>query len=718
MLLSTVSKVLVSRELSYQWIHGFYEEKANSLDAVYIGSSSVYSYWQPALGWGSHGIAVWSYASAAQPIEAVLFLLEEMQKTQPDALKIIDVSDADVGEYSVTAKIHRMADHMPLSATKLRMIDALCNVEGVDPADRLEFYFPLYRYHSNWDRINRANFLYELDGTKGGAQHSPFLKESVDVSDAYCEFDQSGDLPEGTKAYLESLFDYIDHQGISVLFIANTSLVKDGTTFARVNRIMEMAEARGYDTLDLRGRQEELGIDTTTDYHNTGHMNVHGSIKYTEYLSDYLVAHYGFRDKRGQQVYESWDLAAEKYQEVLSPYVVVEELDAESYNGILKAPELTKLSGSGTSLTLRWKGVKGANTYHIYRKTGISGPWKFLASVSADTLSYKDEGLDLLQEYTYTVVPQQECDGKCFHGNYQFDGISAKTLPNTPELTELTGDELAQMLEWKKVPEADGYAILRKICGNSWTMIADVKEKTEYTDTDFLGGKIPLQYTVRAYVLDEEGERVFGSYDANGLLYLPEHKNDIGLTGSLEKGRIALSWDAVAGGDRYYIERRTEDGDWMQVTEPIAGNVTSFQDLTAERNVAYKYRVTAALTFRKEEYLFASQETEDWECSTEDSVIVDRPEIVFAQRIGKGVELVWIPASNASACRIYRRAEGTDWTVLEESFTGNSYTDSALPKKAREVSYLVQALYGPKGVVYEGEFSEGMAVTLDLEQEG
>ncbi len=36
---------------SYHVLNGFYLEPENSLDAVYIGASTAYAFWQPALGW-------------------------------------------------------------------------------------------------------------------------------------------------------------------------------------------------------------------------------------------------------------------------------------------------------------------------------------------------------------------------------------------------------------------------------------------------------------------------------------------------------------------------------------------------------------------------------------------------------------------------------------------------------------------------------------------
>ncbi len=714
---TSVTEVLITpvNPNNYQIVRGFYEEEENSLDAVYIGSSAVYAYWQAALSWDSHGIAVLPYATSGQPLAAIRFVLEEVQKAQPGALKIINITSGNIGECRVD-QIHSLVDYIPWSMTKLKIIHSLCEMGDYELADRLEFYFSLYRYHSRWDEISKADLSYDLNGTKGGNQDDSFLNSSKDFSKSYRATDISGELPKETEAYLKSLFDYIDQENISVLFISNTGLTTNEITLAKINRVMEMAEARGYPTLNLKSRQEELGINTATDYYNAGHMNIHGSIKYTEYLSNYLIEHYGFQDKRGQEGYESWDLAAEKYKEILAPYVVDEELDADAYNSGLKTPELTALKVNGTDLTLRWKGVKEAVAYRIYRKQGAAQPWEFLAEVAADTLSYKDTGLDILRKYTYTVVPQGKSDGRYCHGNYQFAGISAKAVSSAPKLLELEGDCQAQTLTWEKVPGADGYTVLRKTHGKSWITVADVGKETRYTDTNLFGGHVPFQYTVTSYVHDEGGNRTSGGHDSYGLLWLTEFQ-DIGLAASAKSGRIVLSWTPVSGADRYYIERRAKAGGWTQIADPISGGASAFEDVTAESGVPYRYRVTAALTFRGKEYRFASQETGAWKCSTQDSVVADRPEFLFARRVAKAVELVWTPASNASAYRIYRKAGTSDWTVLADSVTGNAYSDGSIPKKESEASYIVQALYGPEGVVFSGEFSEDMAVTVRLEQE-
>ncbi len=77
LLLLGVSKVMTcpGDYRNYQWIAGFYKEPKNSLDAVYIGSSTCYAFWNPMTAWNRHGIAVYPYASNAQQFVAAEYLI-------------------------------------------------------------------------------------------------------------------------------------------------------------------------------------------------------------------------------------------------------------------------------------------------------------------------------------------------------------------------------------------------------------------------------------------------------------------------------------------------------------------------------------------------------------------------------------------------------------------------------------------------------------------
>ena len=75
-------------------------------------------------------------------------------------------------------------------------------------------------------------------------------------------------------------------------------------------------------------------------------------------------------------------------------------------------PDLTA-SVSGVQVTLKWKAVKNAAGYAVYRKTS-SGEYKLVKSTQE--LIYKPSGLDLYTRYVFTVRPYRINDGRRFYG--------------------------------------------------------------------------------------------------------------------------------------------------------------------------------------------------------------------------------------------------------------------------------------------------------------
>ena len=64
----------------------------NSLDAVYIGSSTTHYFWQPNTAWENYGYTVYPLAMPSVRPQSLKYLIKEAQKTQPDSLFIINLN--------------------------------------------------------------------------------------------------------------------------------------------------------------------------------------------------------------------------------------------------------------------------------------------------------------------------------------------------------------------------------------------------------------------------------------------------------------------------------------------------------------------------------------------------------------------------------------------------------------------------------------------------
>ncbi len=417
-----VSKVLIfpGDYRIYQWIAGFYQEPKASLDAVYIGSSNCYAFWNPLTAWADYGIAVYPYASSAQHFIAAEYLIREARKTQPDALFIVNTNTIDSDTLTV-ARFHQLLDYMPFSLNKLRLTRYLCETAALSTEESMELYFPLYRYHDRWSELSPKDFYNPINGLKGANTLDLYLNTSQDLAELYtCAEGRSG-LPGYIRDAAMSLMDYCEQENLRILFVT----VPQAVTKQRIQELNElnaMFEARGFDTLNMMCMTDEIGLDLTQDFYNNYHTNIHGSVKFTSYLSTYLTEHYDIKDKRGDPAYASWDAGYKKYTPFLKKYTLPVERDPSHRTAELTRPEIMDVMEDEGGRILVWTPSEGADGYVVYRRQ-INNSWETLGETAE--LRYNDTSAEATLEYDYTVIPFVGSSSARVFGNFDYQCIPA-----------------------------------------------------------------------------------------------------------------------------------------------------------------------------------------------------------------------------------------------------------------------------------------------------
>ena len=86
------------------------------------------------------------------------------------------------------------------------------------------------------------------------------------------------------------------------------------------NYMEEITASYGYPFLNMNDYYEEIGIIFEEDFADYGsHTNAVGAEKCTDFLKEYLLTHYDFKDKRGDKAYASWDESYALWQEEIGP---------------------------------------------------------------------------------------------------------------------------------------------------------------------------------------------------------------------------------------------------------------------------------------------------------------------------------------------------------------------------------------------------------------
>lgn len=429
LVLSHVQGVLgLSEQPAYTTIKGLRDEKPASLDALYFGASNVHALWQPAFGWTKSGIAVRSYSLNSMPGVALKNMIIEARKTQPDALCIVNLNSFKKDAVDFVT-IHRCVDYMPLSANKLDTITMLTEEAGYEPDSMWEYVFPIIRFHSRWSETKTWDYYRKTSDIQTNRYYGSFLTTSVNLTKHYHTSKVSDEsLGETQRGSLKELIAYLKESKARVLFLmVPQALSEKMVTF--LNSLKDLVEAEGFPCLDLLNGIEDTHLSLTGDFKDKKHTNVHGAIKFSGCLTDYLVANYGFTDKRGQAGWESWDRVTDYYKEVISPYTLPFEREFAPRSYELAAPAMT-LSVEGLSAALSWEPVEGADGYKIYRKTG-NGDWTLAGDTDLLTPAFAENGLEAGKRYAYTVVPVTNAGGVTSYGSFSYKGIS-KTTEGTP----------------------------------------------------------------------------------------------------------------------------------------------------------------------------------------------------------------------------------------------------------------------------------------------
>lgn len=726
--LSAANAVLADRagdSRTYQYYGDFYEEKRDTLDAVFIGPSSTYSALLPLLAWERYGIAISPFCCPNQPSVAAEYVIREARKTQPDALYIVPVGLSKPSDIT----LHYLVDNMPLSWNKIQLVKKMGEYLEIGWEEQLEFLFPIIRYHDRWTGLKESDFFEPLDGFHGSSYYSSFLSTSEDITSFFRSTERAAALSETERSALDSLLEYCAAEELNVLFVESAGLNRDEGALAKSNSIKDIIEAHGYPVLSFKPSVEEIGLNTKKDYYNSVHTNIHGAIKVTDYLSRYLIENYGFKDKRGDPAYSSWDAAYAAYtEEYASVYTLDVEWEGAPRDFSLSAPELTGVTVNGTELTVKWKRSPGADGYRVYRKLQAKGNmdepgelgWEALDTVGADVLSYADPDREAGRTYFYTVIPYREKDGVYEWGDYNFSGVSGRATLEAPTLLSLEGTENNLTLTWEAVEGAAGYWVFRRIPTKTWFQIGTVVDGgTSYTDTEMLAD-MPYLYRTVAYYYEENGTtKTIGSYDADGLIWVPE-REPAEMRVELKDGVPAFHWKRIEGISGYSVYRRTHDSGWEQLCTDLTNESTSFVDITARAGVDYSYKITPYIEYKDERYEYELSSAREWIRPTNAIRQPAMPVILSAVQTSNVVCVTWEPVSDASGYRVYRRTlldDGAwgEWTQIISSTSDNVCLDK--PGKTGEFEYLVRVLFTEDGVTYYGDFdgSSGYGVSFHLE---
>ncbi len=311
-------------EYSEMMFQGYYAEQENIIDAVFIGNSHIYKFWQPAFAWEEYGMASTELATSSMPGCTMKNVAIEALKTQSPKVIVIDITPfANIDKEN--NKVHLLLDNMKFSKNRLDLVENFCKFTNVEGMDKMQYYFPIMQFHSRWKELTNADFTQTRPSYLNSNYQKTFMKKlKEDVEHPTTE--EREKIGEQNEAALLDLLEWCKNQkDVDFQFLA-VPVVRE-KNLGRMNYVGDIVKEYGFDFVNYNeeGMFEIFDFNVKKDFEDVNHTNINGSYKFTKVYGEYLIERYGLADHRGESPYDSWDGKAEKYHSKIDKYFIYAE---------------------------------------------------------------------------------------------------------------------------------------------------------------------------------------------------------------------------------------------------------------------------------------------------------------------------------------------------------------------------------------------------------
>ena len=217
----------------------FYEQRTNSIDVMFMGSSHVHYNVNPAILYNEYGIAAYNFTSGSQPIWSTYHYLVEVLKYQKPKLIALE-------SYIVAASRTNVVDYQIVAATyALKWSKNRVESLKVTAAERFdEFINPMYRYHNRYKDLKDEDFLPYANNYnhykyfKGYSFHNKtFPVKRPDIEN----IKDSLPLLEEQETYYRKILELAKTNNIPIVVIASPFPMTDDEA-RHFNRVGEIAK--------------------------------------------------------------------------------------------------------------------------------------------------------------------------------------------------------------------------------------------------------------------------------------------------------------------------------------------------------------------------------------------------------------------------------------------------------------------------------------------
>ena len=323
----------------------------------------------------------------------------------------------------------------------------------------------------------------------------------------------------------------------------------------------------------------------------------------------------------------------------------------------------TNVESSG-KIKLTWNKVDGATHYELYRSTSKTGTYKKIYTTAGTSLTNTSTEAGVTYYYKVRAI----IDGKSSAAG-AYSAIVSRAC-DCAKVTGLTATNVESSgkikLTWNKVDGATHYELYRSTSKTGTYKKIYTTAGTSLTNTSTEAG-VTYYYKVRA-IVDGKASATGAYSDVVSRACDCAKVTGLTATNVASSGKIKLTWNAVAGADKYEVYRSTSKTGTYTKIYTTAG--TSLTNTSTEAGVTYYYKVRAIVD-GKASATGAYSEIVSRTCD------LARPTVsISLNSKGKPV-LTWDAVSGAVKYEVYRSTSENGTYTRFYTTTGTKYTNSS-----------------------------------------
>ncbi|MDE5671142.1 MAG: leucine-rich repeat protein [Eubacterium sp.] len=341
----------------------------------------------------------------------------------------------------------------------------------------------------------------------------------------------------------------------------------------------------------------------------------------------------------------------------------------------LDAPKANLIVNKDGTFLISWNYIEGAGSYEVYIYDNDKNTYNL--KYTTDKTAIKTEVMEYVHTYRYKVRAVSAINHK-FVSDFsnEVSGMNDKTM--VAPVPQITANKNASFtLSWDDVFPARCYEVYLRNADGSYRLL-----KTVTTNSATIGGAVygkTYTYKVRAV---GKNSNLVSAYSA-----AVSAKNTICLVPPVPRVKantnasLTLSWNAVAGADKYEIYLRKADGSY-RLLKTVTTNSTIIGGAVYGQTYTYKVRAVGKNSNLVSAYSAA--------VSAKNTICLVPPIPTIRTNKNASFTLSWNAVAGAAKYEIYLRKADGSYRLLKTATTNSVTVGGAV--KGKTYTYKVRAV--------------------------